>query len=236
MGNFVAQPDPGAVRQVGGIGHQPPLMLGMGMKDVETLTEEFVRLAGQQMFQRGQGLDAGLVDVVDREIGRIQRHHVERHFVQHLHQPGGLLVCLNLLRDDAPGQHGLDIVALRIGDGGHQQIENLVSQLDVGLKGQVGRIPEQVALMLGLGMKDIDALAKQIVGLAGEQMFQWRQGLNAGCVDEIDGEIVQIQRHHIYRHVVDHLAVCRDVHLGDAGMIHFNNVLAAGAGESCEET
>ena len=54
-------------------------------------------------------------------------------------------------------------------------------------------------------MKNIDGLALQFGCLAGKKMFQPFKGLKAGLVDVIDGEIFQVQRHHVDRHAVDHL-------------------------------
>jgi hypothetical protein len=171
------------------------------------------------MLKGPQRVEAGLVGVGDREVRGVGHQHVDRHVVDHGPQPRCIGVRLDLPGDYAPGQHRGDVFAIAIKDRRDQQVEGLAAQGDVGLVRQIFRIGQKPALMLGGFVEYIDALALQILCLAGEQMFQRFKGLYAGLVDVVDREIFQIQRHHVDRHAVDHLPKGGQFVIGVVGKI-----------------
>ena len=82
------------MRQIFRIGKQPALVCRVLVKDVDALAQQFVNLAGQKMLEGLEGVDARLVDVVDRQILGVRDHDVDRHVVQHLVKAiGGKAVC-----------------------------------------------------------------------------------------------------------------------------------------------
>ena len=143
-------------------------MLRILMEDIDARADDVVRLHRQQVLEGLEGLDAGLVGVVDGEVFQIQGQDVDRHLLDHLHQPRRFRVGLDLLGDHAPGQHGGGVVALLVANGGDQQIEDLVADLDLGVVRQVPGIAQDAALVLRVLVKDVDARAQKIVGLDGQ--------------------------------------------------------------------
>ena len=54
------------------------------VEDVDALAENFIHLAGQQIFNAAQRLDAGGVNVVDFQRFDVTGHDIGRHGIEHL--------------------------------------------------------------------------------------------------------------------------------------------------------
>ena len=63
-------------------------MFGVLVKNIDTLADDIIRSARNVVFQSPQGLDTGLVDVVDGQSLKLARHDVNRQGVEHLVNSG----------------------------------------------------------------------------------------------------------------------------------------------------
>ena len=59
--------------------------------------------------------------------------------------------------------------------------------------------------MVGLLVKNVDALTENFLGLAGQEAFDFFQRLDAGGIDVVDGERIDVAGHDVHRHRVQHL-------------------------------
>ena len=69
------------------------------------------------MFKGPERINARLVGVFDSEILGISHQHVYGHVIDHGGQESRISVGLDLFGDNAPGQHGGDIVSIAVEDG-----------------------------------------------------------------------------------------------------------------------
>ena len=82
----------------------------------------------------------------------------------------GLVFVLDLICDHAPAQHRPDIFVAFI-DGAHIEIENLAAHLDLRLVRKIARVSQELALMFGVFMENIETLADDVLGLAGQRVL-----------------------------------------------------------------
>lgn len=90
--HFRPQIDAGVVRQVGGVGEDTALMLGVPVKNVNGRAQQLLGLDRQQVLDRADECLRGLIDVVDGERHGIDRHHRNWHLVNHPQQAALLLI------------------------------------------------------------------------------------------------------------------------------------------------
>ena len=179
------------------------------MEHVDALADHVLDLDRQVILQGLQRLGAEGVHVIDLEVLGVAHHDPDRHALDHLGELGGLGIGPDLLGHDAPGEHGIDVVALGVVDGRDQEIEGLRADLDQRLVRQVLRIGDDPALVRGVLVEDVDAGADEVVGVDVDDLFQLLDRAQRRLVRIGDAEVLQVADHDVDRHILDHLAEVR---------------------------
>ena len=160
-----------------GIVQQLALVRRVLVEDVDANAQDLVGLARQQVLDRLQGVDAGLVDVDDLQRLGVGHHDVDRHVVDHRLQALAL-------GDDRPRQQQVLHRAVGAVQGGDIELKQVRSEADDRLVRQVRRVGQQLALVRRILVEYVDALADDVVRRhAGRQLISDQpQRLDAGIV------------------------------------------------------
>ena len=193
------------MRQVGWVAQQLALMARVLVEHIDRLAEQSVGRDRQVLFDALQGLEAGLVGVVDAEVLEVAGHHVDRHLVDHFQEPFGVLLGLHLLGDDVPRQHRVQVGAAAAEDRPDVEVKHLAGDVDARRVRQVFRVAEQIALMLRPLVEDVDRGSDDILCLQVQGMLDRLEQLDRLGVGVVDGEVLQLTGHDRQRPIVDHL-------------------------------
>ena len=114
-----------------------------------------------------------------------------------------LVLDLQLVGDQLPGDHRADVVLVLVVDGGDEQVGGLGTDLDIGPHRQVLVVGQDLALVGRVLVEDVDDRAEDVLGLDGQVPLQLAQGRQRGGVD-VDDLQVAVGHEHVRRRVLQH--------------------------------
>ena len=95
----------------------------------------------------------------------------------------------HFFRDNVPGDHGTEVLAFLVVDGGDEQIELFFAERNHGTVRQIAIAGQQPPRMLRILVEHVNALPQHFVCPTGQKMLNLFQRFGAGRIDILDHQI-----------------------------------------------
>lgn len=189
------------------------------VKHVDRRPEHCVRFNRKVLFNRLQRLTAGFIHEVDDKAFGVAGHDIDRHILDHLHEPLCLVLFVHLRRHDVPAQDRIPLAACAI-PWGYLQMQVLASQTNPRGVRQVCRVGKKAALMGRVLVEYVDTGPDNVLRVDAELMPELAQQGDRCRVGISDHESVEITDHDSLRQGIQHTVVVRfgspgDIQLSD---------------------